>query len=135
MNDSNGTWLANVLAGVETVVPKARSAGWSVELKPITFELNGSSVTVHEDDKYPPVNLEKHRDWHSEVFSWFTNISLSNGEPLPDYLFSFNPWIIASGGEMVFDQASWYQSERSAGLAAKTMAHCSAAAIVSPRAR
>jgi len=80
---------------------------------PIIIGEGGWTVTVHEDDKYPPVNLETHRDWHLEVFSWFKNNSLSNGEPLPDYLFSFNPWLIASGGEMVFDQASWYQSEQS----------------------
>ena len=80
---------------------------------PFVIGEGGWAVTVQEDDKYPPVNLEKHRDWHSEVFSWFKNNTLSNGEPLPDYLFSFNPWIIASGGEMVFDQASWYQSEQS----------------------
>ena len=80
---------------------------------PIIIGEGGWTVTVREDDKYPAVNLEKHRDWHLEVFSWFKNNSLSNGEPLPDYLFSFNPWIIASGGEMVFDQASWYQSEQS----------------------
>lgn len=82
-------------------------------IPPIIIGEGGWAVTVHEDDKYPPVNLEKHRDWHLEVFSWFKNNSLSNGAPLPDYLFSFNPWLIASGGEMVFDQASWYQSEQS----------------------
>jgi len=49
MDDSNGTWVANVHAGVETMALRARSAGWSVELTPITFELNGSSVTVHAD--------------------------------------------------------------------------------------
>ena len=80
---------------------------------PIIIGEGGWTVTVREDDKYPPVGFEAHRDWHTEVFSWFKNNSLSDGEALPDYLFSFNPWIIASGGEMVFDQASWYQSEQS----------------------
>jgi hypothetical protein len=80
---------------------------------PIIIGEGGWTVTVHEDDKYPPVDLEMHRDWHTEVFSWFKNGSLSNGERLPDYLFAFCPWLIASGGEMVFDQASWYQSEQS----------------------
>lgn len=80
---------------------------------PIIIGEGGWAVTVHEDDKYPPVDLERHRDWHLEVFGWFKNHTLSNGEPLPDYLFAFCPWIIASGGEMVFDQASWYQSEQS----------------------
>ena len=80
---------------------------------PFVIGEGGWTVTVREDDKYPAVNLEAHRDWHQEVFSWFKNRSLSNGEPLPDYLFAFCPWIIASGNEMVFDQASWYGSEQS----------------------
>ncbi len=79
---------------------------------PFIIGEGGWAVTVREDDKYPVVNDERHRDYHLEVYSWFKNGSLSDGEALPDYLFAFCPWVIASGGEDVFEAASWYQQGR-----------------------
>ncbi len=73
----------------------------------------GWTVGIQEDDKYPPISIEKHRDWHVEMFSWFRTARLSNGEPLPDYLFAACPWLIASGGQMQFDQSAWYKSQLS----------------------
>jgi hypothetical protein len=78
---------------------------------PFIIGEGGWAVTVREDDKYPVVNDERHRDYHLEVYSWFKNGSLSDGEALPDYLFAFCPWIIASGGQDVFEAASWYQQD------------------------
>lgn len=71
----------------------------------------GWTVKIQEDDKYPPVSFEQHRDWHVELFTWFRTGRLSNGEPLPDYLFAYCPWVIGSANYMEFDQAAWYKSE------------------------
>lgn len=59
-----------------------------------------------QDDRYPPVSAENHRDYHVEVFEWFRRGGLSNGEPLPDYLFAFCPWLIADP----IDSAGWFDS-------------------------
>jgi len=37
---------------------------------------------------------ETRAKWMVEVFEWFKNGQLSNGEQLPDYLFAFCPWIL-----------------------------------------
>lgn len=47
-----------------------------------------------------------HRDYHVAVFEWFRTGQLSNGEPLPDYLFAFSPWLIADPN----DPAAWFDS-------------------------
>lgn len=60
-----------------------------------------------QDDRYPPVSVEDHRDYHVAVFEWFRSGELSNGEPLPDYLFAFCPWLIADP----VDSAGWYDSQ------------------------
>lgn len=90
---------------------------------PFIIGEGGWAVTVREDDKYPVVNDEQHRDYHLEVYSWFKNGALSDGEALPDYLFAFCPWIIASGGQDVFEAASWYQQDddRSKKMTIKAM--------------
>lgn len=48
-----------------------------------------------DDARYPMVNDDLHRDYYVELYSWFRTGTLSNGEPLPDYLFAFCPWLIA----------------------------------------
>ncbi|MGI6207863.1 MAG: hypothetical protein ACOYEW_06565 [Anaerolineae bacterium] len=48
-----------------------------------------------DDGRYPQVSDELHRDFYVELFNWFRTGMLSNGEPLPDYLFAFCPWLIA----------------------------------------
>lgn len=48
-----------------------------------------------DDARYPKVSDELHRDYYVELYSWFSTGILSNGEPLPDYLFAFCPWLIA----------------------------------------
>ncbi len=80
---------------------------------PIICGEGGWTVGILEDDKYPAVNHEMHRDWHVELFSWFRTGRLSNGEPLPDYLFALCPWLISSANEMQFDQSAWYKSKLS----------------------
>ena len=47
-----------------------------------------------------------HAQYHVALFSWFLDGKLSDGKPLPDYLFAFCPWILA--GQM--EGAAWYDS-------------------------
>lgn len=59
-----------------------------------------------QDNRYPAVSETMHRDYHREVFDWFRTGRLSNGEPLPDYLFAFCPWLISDP----HDPAAWFDS-------------------------
>ena len=59
-----------------------------------------------QDNRYPAVSEELHRDYHLAVFNWFRAGQLSNGEPLPDYLFAFCPWLISDP----HDPAAWFDS-------------------------
>lgn len=59
-----------------------------------------------QDNRYPIVDETLHRDYHVAVFEWFRTGQLSNGEPLPDYLFAFSPWLIADPN----DPAAWFDS-------------------------
>lgn len=68
------------------------------------------------DDRFPQVTEELHRDYHLAVFEWFRTKTLSNGEPLPDYLFAFCPWLLADR----HDPAAWFDS--SSGDRAMTIA-------------
>ncbi len=45
-----------------------------------------------------------HRDYHVELLNWFRTGVLSNGEPLPDTLFAFCPWLLSDRG----DDSAWF---------------------------
>lgn len=60
-----------------------------------------------QDKRYPAVSDELHRDYLLAVIRWFQTGTLSNGEPLPDYLFAFCPWLLSD----VYDPAAWYDSK------------------------
>jgi hypothetical protein len=49
-----------------------------------------------DDARYPKVSDELHRDYYVALYNWFRTGVLSNGEPLPDHLFAFCPWLIAN---------------------------------------
>jgi hypothetical protein len=59
-----------------------------------------------QDNRFPAITEALHRDYHLEVFNWFRTGRLSDGEPLPDYLFAFCPWLIADP----VDPAAWFDS-------------------------
>lgn len=59
-----------------------------------------------DDSRFPKIGDQRHRDYHVEVFNWFRTGTLSNSEPLPDYLFAFCPWLLASK----MDDSAWYDS-------------------------
>ena len=53
---------------------------------------------AEEDRRYPKVEPALHAQYHQEMFEWLRMGVLSNGEPLPDYLFSITPWIAGGWG-------------------------------------
>ncbi|MHB0878440.1 MAG: hypothetical protein ACYC5O_20585, partial [Anaerolineae bacterium] len=48
-----------------------------------------------DDARFPKVSDELHRDYYVTLYSWFSTRILPNGEPLPDYLFAFCPWLLS----------------------------------------
>ena len=59
-----------------------------------------------DDNRFPKIDDQLHRDYHVEVFNWFRTGTLSNGEPLPDYMFAFCPWLLSSK----MDDSAWFDS-------------------------
>ncbi len=66
----------------------------------------GWKYKAGEDNRFPSVDDKLHAKYHVELFNWFRLGKVSDGKPLPDYLFAFCPWILA--GEM--EGAAWYDS-------------------------
>jgi hypothetical protein len=65
---------------------------------PIIGGEGGWEYGAAEDNRYPKVEQPYHAQYHKELFDWFRTGALSNGEPLPDYLFSVTPWIEGGWG-------------------------------------
>ena len=59
-----------------------------------------------DDRNFPPIDAQLHRDYHVELFNWFRTGVLSNGEPLPDTLLAFCPWLLSDRG----DDSAWFDS-------------------------
>jgi len=59
-----------------------------------------------DDNRFDKIDDRLHRDYHVEVFNWFRTGTLSNGQALPDYLFAFCPWLLASK----MDDSAWFDS-------------------------
>jgi hypothetical protein len=69
----------------------------------------GGWLYQNADDKsMPPVDDEKWTAWHLEMYEWFRAGTISNGEPLPDYLFSVCPWLLFA--------SNWYSDSWVNGL-------------------
>ncbi len=64
----------------------------------------GWRLGEQQDTRFPPVDEVQHRDYHVAVFEWFRRGTLSDGEPLPDYLFAFCPWLLSDPT----DRAAWF---------------------------
>lgn len=73
---------------------------------PIIVGEGGWRIGNDQDAHYPPIDANMHRDYHVEVFRWFQTGVLSNGEPLPDYLFAFCPWLLSAP----MDDSAWFDS-------------------------
>ena len=65
---------------------------------PIIGGEGGWEYGMDQDKRYPKVEAPLHAQYHKEMFEWFRTGVLSNGEPLPDYLFSVTPWIASGWG-------------------------------------
>ncbi|MBI4789946.1 MAG: LysM peptidoglycan-binding domain-containing protein [Chloroflexi bacterium] len=57
-----------------------------------------------EDNRYPKTVQPYHAQWHVEMYDWFRHGRLSNGQPLPDYVFSVAPWILSG----FLEAEAWY---------------------------
>ena len=62
----------------------------------------GWKYKAQDDKRFPVVDDRLHREYHVAVFDWFRSGNLSNGQPLPDYLLAFCPWLLFGG-----DAAVW----------------------------
>jgi hypothetical protein len=60
-----------------------------------------------EDRRYPKVEPPLHARYTAEMFQWLRTGVLSNGEPLPDYLFSITAWI---AGSWTFPGQNWWDN-------------------------
>ena len=65
---------------------------------PIIGGEGGWEFGSNEDNRYPKCEQPYHAQYHKEAFDWFRTRVISNGEPLPDYLFSVAPWIEGGWG-------------------------------------
>ena len=77
---------------------------------PMIMGEGGWNTGILEDGRYPRITPEMHRDYHLEMFEWFRTGRLSNGQPLPDYLFAVTPWLVNAAGQMPFEEGSWFYS-------------------------
>lgn len=66
----------------------------------------GWKYRATDDHRFPMVDDQLHAQYHRELFDWFRTGVLSNGEPLPDYLFAFCPWILSDKME----DSAWFDS-------------------------
>ncbi len=73
---------------------------------PLIAGEGGWKYKASEDNRFPVIDDKLHAQYHVELFNWFRLGKLSDGQPLPDYLFAFCPWILA--GQM--EGAAWYDS-------------------------
>ncbi len=73
---------------------------------PFIIGEGGWKIESAEDNRFPKVNDELHRDYTLAVYDWFRTGKLSHGGTLPDYLFAFNMWMISGPAEA----GAWYDS-------------------------
>lgn len=66
----------------------------------------GWKLDSAEDNRFPKVSEELHRDYTVAVYDWFRTGKLSHGGPLPDYLFAFNMWMLSGNDEA----GAWYEA-------------------------
>ena len=62
---------------------------------PIICGEGGWLYKASNDDRYPIVDDKLHAQYHNEMYRWFLGGNLSDGSPLPDYLFAVCPWILS----------------------------------------
>lgn len=73
---------------------------------PLIAGEGGWKWNAGDDSRFPRIDAALHRDYHLAVFNWFRTGVLSDGQPLPDYLFAFCPWLLSAKG----DDSAWFDS-------------------------
>lgn len=73
---------------------------------PMIAAEGGWKWNATDDRNFPAIDATLHRDYHLAVFDWFRSGVLSNGQPLPDTLFAFCPWLLSDQG----DDSAWFDS-------------------------
>ncbi|MEA3336088.1 MAG: hypothetical protein U9R25_09290 [Chloroflexota bacterium] len=66
----------------------------------------GWKYNASDDNRFPRIDAPLHRDYHVAAYDWFRSGTLSNGEPLPDYLLAFCPWLLSSK----LEDSAWFDS-------------------------
>ncbi|MCG3211853.1 MAG: hypothetical protein FOGNACKC_05499 [Anaerolineae bacterium] len=77
---------------------------------PMVMGEGGWATNIMEDPRYPRVTMTDHANWHREMFDWFRTGVLSDGEPLPDYLFAVTPWLVHADFQMWVEENAWFYS-------------------------
>ena len=75
-------------------------------IPPFIVGEGGWKYHATDDNRFPIIADQLHAQYHRELFDWFRIGKVSDGQPLPDYLFAFCPWIMA--GQL--EGAAWYDS-------------------------
>ncbi len=75
-------------------------------IPPLIVGEGGWRINSHDEPRFPPMDDATHARYHVELFDWFRTGILSNGQPLPDYLFAYCPWLISEKG----DDNAWWDS-------------------------
>jgi hypothetical protein len=70
---------------------------------PVVCGEGGWLYGAYDDHRYPRVDGHLHARYTREMYEWFRTGRLSNGEPLPDYLFAVCPWILSGPSD-----EAWY---------------------------
>ncbi len=57
----------------------------------------GWKIGEEEDNRFPKIDDKLEAQYYVDLFNWFRPPGkLSDGKPLPDYLFAFCPWLLAA---------------------------------------
>jgi hypothetical protein len=75
-------------------------------IPPLIVGEGGWRINSLDEPRFPQMDDATHAKYHVELFNWFQTGTLSNGSPLPDYLFAYCPWLIAEKG----DDNAWWDS-------------------------
>lgn len=70
---------------------------------PIICGEGGWLYGAYDDHRYPRVAGELHARYTKSMYRWFRKWRLSNGEPLPEYLFAVCSWILSGPSD-----EAWY---------------------------
>ncbi len=75
-------------------------------IPPLIVGEGGWRINSLDEPRFPQMDDATHARYHVELFDWFRTGTVSNGDPLPDYLFAYCPWLIAERG----DDNAWWDS-------------------------